>query len=97
MRKWWNQIQAIFVNLLYFTGYGSASIFTAFFQTEEDANLAPQMGDGGFRFDPNAGGASGPQDPGSMQGTPFQFWFIKNSKKKIKKNQKKSKIRNDLW
>lgn len=42
-------------------------------ETEEDANLAPQMGDGGFRFDPNAGGASGPQDPGSMQGTPFQF------------------------
>ena len=53
------------------------------------------MGDGGFRFDPNAGGASGPQDPGSMQGTPFQFWFIKNSKKK---NQKKSKkIKNQKW
>ena len=42
-------------------------------ETEEDANLAPQMGDGGFQFNPNAG-ASGPQDPSNMgQGTPFQF------------------------
>merc|ERR1712243_49313 len=40
-------------------------------ETEEDANLAPQMGDGGFQFNPNPG-ASGPQDPSSMgQGTPF--------------------------
>ena len=51
------------------------------FQTEDvDPTLAPQMGDGGFQFNPgNAGAASGPQDPSSMQGTPFQFW--KNMKK----------------
>ena len=75
-------------------------IFPLFFQTEEDANLAPQMGDGGFRFDPNAGGASGPQDPGSMQGTPFQFWFwfIKNSKKNQKSEMihDKAKIRSAM-
>jgi len=44
-------------------------------ETEDvDPTLAPQMGDGGFQFNPgNAGAASGPQDPSSMQGTPFQF------------------------
>jgi len=43
-------------------------------ETEEDANLAPQMGDGGFQFNPNPG-ASGPQDPSNMGqgGAPFQF------------------------
>lgn len=45
-------------------------------QTEEDANLAPQMGDGGFQFNPAAAGGNNPGD--SMQGggagsTPFNF------------------------
>ena len=54
------------------------SYYFILFQTEEDANLAPQMGDGGFQFNPNPG-AGGP-DPNSMQGAgQFQFWKRQNT------------------
>ena len=47
---------------------------------EEDANLAPQMGEGGFQFNPQAGagggaeGAPGEPGAGADANKPFEFW-----------------------
>ena len=48
-------------------------------QVEEDANLAPQMGEGGFQFNPQAGagagaeGAPGEPSAGADANKPFEF------------------------